>query len=308
MIGGWEQVVRNTTRTWNTLAARLVDLRLHALTPPPVKRTPYWIAIEDMPAGLQVDITAFLQHLEEPALFAHEARQVLKPATVAQYRSNIIMLISALVAAGTPIDSLASLGCAVAPANVEKALIFLHDRFNKRVTSGMFTMAVRARIVAHWCNLPAPAMKGLDNLIERLKAWQPGKRGMTEKNRALLDRLDDQRFRDLIYLLTRRLMERAGKANHPRSAVSLARTAVAIEILLTCSIRRENLVDLELGRNIRKLGQGSNARWIIEFEGEDVKNNEPLRFVLPRESADLLGCSDDLTAWDSQGGANQIQR
>lgn len=52
-------------------------------------------------------------------------------------------------------------------------------------------------------------------------------------------------------------------------------------------MRRENLVSLELGKNIHKIGDGSGACWVIEYRKEDVKNEEPLRFTLPRDSAGL---------------------
>jgi integrase len=63
---------------------------------------------------------------------------------------------------------------------------------------------------------------------------------------------------------------------------------VAVELLQTCSMRMSNLVDLRVGETIRKLGEKSRARWVIDIPGEKVKNGQPLRFVLLPESVRLL--------------------
>lgn len=289
MVVGWEKVVRETIRAWNRIAVRKPKAGLQPLTPPAPKRTSYWIDPASLPESMQADIEAFLAHLSAPARFASQSRQRLKPGTVKQYRHCIVMLISALAGAGEDVASMTSLGNVVTAAKVEKALHYLHDeRFNQRITSGMIVMAARSRKIAAWAKLPEKALSELDDLIERLDEVAPREKGLTAKNRALLDRLDDARFRDLIYLLPHTLMKKARRHRHRGWAATLARAAVAIELLLTCSMRRENLISLELERNIRRVGSGRDARWIIEFEEQDVKNEEPLRFKLPKESADLV--------------------
>src|SRR3546814_6956163 len=66
------------------------------------------------------------------------------------------------------------------------------------------------------------------------------------------------------------------------------RTAVAVEILLIASIRRENLVTLKLGESIKRVGAFPNPYWIIEIDAENVKNDQPLRFKLEGETARLI--------------------
>lgn len=237
---------------------------------------------------MQADIEAFLAHLSSPAIFASQSRERVKPGTVQQYHHGIVMLISALAETGEDLASMTRLGDVVTAAKVEKALLFLHERFGRRITSGMVLMTARSRKIAVWAKLPDEAIAELDALIERLEEAAPREKGLTAKNKALLDRLDDARFRDLVYLLPHMLVRRARRHRHPFRAATLVRSAVAIELLLTCSMRRENLVSLELERNIRRIGSGRDVRWIIEFEQQDVKNEEPLRYTLPKESADLL--------------------
>ncbi|ODT21074.1 MAG: hypothetical protein ABS35_18335 [Kaistia sp. SCN 65-12] len=288
MVASWEPVVRNTIRAWNRAASDAQHPGLQPLTPPVPKRTSYWIDPASLPASMRADMEAFLAHLSAPAIFASQSRIRLKPGTVKQYRHGIVMLISALAEAGEDLASMTRLGDVVTASKVEKALLFLHERFGQRITSGMVLMAARSRKIAVWAKLPDEAIVELDNLIERLEEAAPSEKGLTAKNKALLDRLDDARFRDLVYLLPHTLMTRAMRQRQPVWGASVARAAVAIELLLTCSMRRENLISLELERNIRRIGSGRDARWIIEFEQQDVKNEEPLRYTLPKESADLL--------------------
>ena len=61
-----------------------------------------------------------------------------------------------------------------------------------------------------------------------------------------------------------------------------------IEVLLVCSVRRANLIDLELGKSIRKIGHGKDAFWVIERDGVEVKNEEDLRFKLDGPTVELL--------------------
>jgi len=126
------------------------------------------------------------------------------------------------------------------------------------------------------------------NVRQQMLDERGSRRGMTAKNRALLDRLDDQRFADQVQLLPLILLDRARKKPDKRSAPALVRTALAIETLLICSVRRANLVDLELDKSIRKIGHGKNTFWVIERDALEVKNEEDLRFKLPDQTVVLL--------------------
>jgi integrase len=73
-----------------------------------------------------------------------------------------------------------------------------------------------------------------------------------------------------------------------RNAASCARDPLAVELLLTCSMRVGNLANLRVGETIRKYGQGPGGRWIIEIPGDEVKNGQPLRYALLPESSRLV--------------------
>src|SRR3546814_19947018 len=88
---------------------------------------------------------------------------------------------------------------------------------------------------------------------------------MAKKNLILLESLDsDQRFADLIQLLPEILAQEARAIAHKHNAPARMRTAVAVEILLIASIRRENLVTLKLGESIKRVGAFPNPYWRSE--------------------------------------------
>jgi integrase len=289
------EVIRNTIRAWNHVARLLPTYGLNAVTPPAPKRTGYWIPRATWPEALNADVDAFLDSLLAPSFLTKSKIPKLKPATVDQYESVLITVVSALVALGDPLTGMTSLGLVVSPSKIERVMVFLHERYAGRVTSGMEIIAARSRRAATWCKLSDEELAACDDLLGRLGRDAEPRRGMTQKNQTLVERLDDPQFRDLFLILPITLMQSARKTHHAGFAASSARTAVAIELLQTCSMRRANLASLKLGKNIKKTGLGKDAFWVIEFEAEDVKNARPLRFTLPKESAELL--EDYLENW-----------
>jgi len=286
MIGDWLGVLRGSIKAWNKLAAMRDDLP--HLTPPQPKRTSYWIAQSEWPPSLAAELNAFLDSLASPSGFEMKRTKPLKSGTIQQYRYNATVLVSALVHTGTPISALARLSDVVSPANVDRTLQFLRDRADGVITPQMFQLALRVRTIARWCNMSANDLARLDLIFYSVRDQREHRRGMTSKNRELLDKLEDQRFADRVQLLPVILLARATKNPNKRGAAALARTAMAIELLLVCSVRRANLVGLELGRSIRKIGHGSEAFWIVEHDASEVKNEEDLRFRLPQPTAAML--------------------
>lgn len=295
----WEEVVRKSIRAWNRLAACGGHPDLQTLTPTPAKRTAYWVARDQWPEGLRSEVDAVLKRLGNPDLFAGRRVRKIAAATVQQYDHMITTLVSAMVRRGVALESLQSLTAALAPDHVSQALTFLAERGGGTITATMMQMMIRVRVLADMCGLASDQREELEAIwrnMERNAPPERQRRHMAGKNRVLLDRLeDDQRFADLIHTLPERLATEArARGPGPRTA-PLMRTALAIDLLLTCSMRRENLVRLELGTSIRKIGTGSARKWVIELVAQEVKNAQPLRFVLEGPTVDLL--EDYLADW-----------
>ncbi len=284
MVVSWEGVSRGAIKAWNKLGE--VE-SLPRLTPPAPKRTSYWIPEAEWPPSLRAEAEAFVASLSA-ASFSAAAAKPLKPGTIQQYRHVVTTLVSALTRSGLPLTALCSLADLVRPERLDQALRFLHERSEGEVTSRMFQIVLRARNIAAWCGAPPEDRERLDQVLAAVRSRMEGRRGMTEKNRGLLDHLEDQRFSDRLHLLPQTLMKQALEDPDSQWAPAKARTALAIELLLTCSMRRANLIGLELDKSIRKIGQGAEASWVVELEAEEVKNADPLRFVLPGPTAQML--------------------
>jgi integrase len=212
----------------------------------------------------------------------------LRPGTVLQYRNMLVMLASALVRSGVPVEQLTSITVLVRPDHVERGLKFLYERAGRRVSSYVHLVAYRARHVAAHIGLPEQDRARLDEMLAWVNRARPTKHGLAEKNRKLLEHLDDPDFVHRLLTLPSRLMAAVRQMTASSRAMSLARDAVAAELLITCSMRVGNLIDLRLGETIRNYGDGAAAEWVIDIPGEKVKNGQPSRYPLLPESAQLL--------------------
>lgn len=290
MVSEWEAVVRRSVRAWNLLARTRPELQ--PVTAPKPKRTPYWIAIEEWPEGLRNDLTDLLRDLAEPNLFTGSKVRKLRPSTIVQYCHMASTLVSAAVGSGVELASLTRLQDALAPQVVAAAMNFLVIRAGNRITPVLYNLIVRVLVMAEVVGLPDEQRKELKALCNELEANRPAdvqRRSMTAKNRALLERLEnDQRFSDLVHCMPELLAAQARARGKTTKAASTMRTALAIDLLLTCSMRRENLVSLELGKSLRRMGKPPHHFWLIEIEPEDVKNAEPLRYRLEGKAVALL--------------------
>jgi integrase len=291
----WERVVRNTVRFWNRLPEEVDGMPLQRLTAVPLSRTPYWLPEDQLAAGLRRELDAYVVGLSTPNIFGEGAGKTLKLETIRQHRYAVIAIASALVASGERPQDMVSLASVVRPSALKRALKFLYDRAGQRVTSLMYSLAIRARMIARWCKLSTTELEAIDQIVESLDDQLQSKRGMTEKNRAVVRHLEDPAFRDRLLLLPERLLSKAYAAKNRRVAASYARAALAIELLLTCSMRRGNLLLLKLDETICRIGSGASRRWVIELPSEDVKNAEPLRFQLLPETVQIL--EKYLTDW-----------
>jgi integrase len=299
MVQDWNGVIRSTISAWNSLPTVDEPGGLHRLTPPALKRTPYWIKPEHWPQGPRADLEKLLQQLVDPNIYRGKKVRKRKATTVQQYHNLTVTLVSAIVGSGVPLERLQSLADALHPDHVEAALGFLATRGDK-ITVTMLAMMIKVVSMARMCGLPDEQIEELKAIQGNVEAHAPPerqRRTMTAKNRKLLDRVaNDQRFADLIFTMPERLRD---EAHAPRvsaeRAAYLMRTALALELLLTCSMRRENLVTLELDTSIKRHGKQPGDPWVIEIEAEDVKNHESLRFRLTGATVALL--EDYLANW-----------
>ena len=283
-----EGVVRATRHGWNHAADSVPAWPHRRVAPPPCKRIPYWLKPHELSASLRQEIDEYLHRLAQPDPFLAQSSKPLHPTTITQNRHYLILLASALARSGFLVEEITSIAVLVRPDNVKSALRFLFNRAGGRMTVQIEMLAYHARKFAVHAGLPDEDLARLVELQASIARAYPSRRGLTAKNRALLERMDDAAFADRLIMLPSRLMAAARQMTASAVAMSSARDAVATEILITCSMRVGNLIDLRLGKTIRKYGEGAKAHWVIDVPGEKVKNGQPLRYTLLPESARLI--------------------
>ena len=110
-----ESVIRATRHAWNRVVDTVPGWPQQRLEPPPRKRTSYWLPVEQLPVSLQQDIQKHLKRLANPDPFLDASSNGYTQTTVEQFRCTFITIASALVASGKPVEQLELDGHAGAP-------------------------------------------------------------------------------------------------------------------------------------------------------------------------------------------------
>jgi len=278
------QVHYNATRSWNRAAAAVPGWPATRVSPPPRVRKTYVLRPEVFPASFGQDLDAWLARLAGQDLLAELPFRPVRPSTLERRRFQILQLASALVHRGRDPATLTRLADLVEPAaTVREALRFFLARAGGATTRQVHQLAtVTFMIGKHWVGLPKAQLEELQALVRRC---DPEIRGLTEKNRAALRRLEDDPalVRGLLTLpdrLAHGLARKPVTAFTRGDAVRL-QTALAVAILLAAPVRVANLAGLRLDRHLLRQGQGAMQRVRLVVPAAEVKNRQELEHPLP---------------------------
>ena len=282
-----DRVVRRTAKMWNK-ARRLVPGWPAVELTVTGGRPRVWLPLDAFPAPFQEDLATFLERIGSRTPFRQgRPDRPAAPATLRNRRHQVRALASALVYGGVPPVAITSLAALVIPEHIRLALDFMWRRNKEKPSSYIHGHATALLAIAKY-HAPIGA-EGLEELREVAAGLIPKRRGMAEKNRRRLRQLNDERNKALLLHLPRCLQAEAeARGELDRRGALLMQMAVAIELLLMCMIRRENLVSLDANRHFRWSRAGRAGVCHLAIAAEEVKNGEPLDFELPQEAADLL--------------------
>jgi len=214
-----------------------------------------------------------------PDPLAEDGRhRALRPASLAQYRRQLIRFASEVVHSGVPVANIQSLADLLQPDMAERGLRQMLSRNSNQSSAVIAEVASRLRNFSRVSGQPDKTQITLDRLARRLAV--PAQKGMTSKNRDRLRVLQNNKMMLRLLNMPEQVFNNppAGKANaHSRA---LAREdALAIAILLVCPVRIKNLANIHLERNLQRPGDGRAYLVITE---NDVKNARPIEFELPK--------------------------
>ena len=294
---------RDPEGTWRDLAwawnvcAREVEGWPAIVVDLPARRDTYLLPWSTFPKSLKHDADRMLAVWSGVDLEDDGPSRPISKETARTRAYQLQAFASMLVAKGRDPVTLARLADLVAFDAFKEGLSFLLARKQARDaaagrtekvnggkgTSQIWGMATFLTSVArHWVKVDDEALKRMQKVASRLA---PPSRGLTAKNRELLQHFDDDAVLAAYLRLPWQLMQEAdtGKPNARRAAVR-AQLGLAIHLLQMCPVRIKNLASISLDTNLRRIGR----RTYLIFCADEVKNGEELIFELPGPTVDLL--------------------
>lgn len=284
-----DSLVRNASSNWRSVAYFWNQAIQSVAGWPAIvidrqpRRDTFSLPWSDFPLTLKQDVDAWLRRLAGDVFDDDGPARPARPATLQTREYQLRAFASALVRRGVNAGSLRSLADLVEWNNYCEGLKFFHERRGGAKTSAIHGTATMLKSVAlHWVKVGDGTLQKMGALARRLA---PEQTGMTEKNRERLRALDDDEKLGKLLLLPWRLMEEAESGRlKPHQAALRAQYAVAIELLLFIPVRRKNLAEIEIDRQLVRTGD----RLHLIVPQHQVKNRVDLEFEIPRESASLI--------------------
>jgi integrase len=278
-----DQTFAMTVRAWRRAEITIAEWPQIGVAVPDRRR--HWVSGWDrFPESLYQDCQAWFDRLAGRDLLEDAPFRPVRPVTLAHREWQIRAFATALVRMGRDPKSLTCLGDLVEIEAFKFGLRFYLDREGSKPTTAIADLASSLKAVArHHVRVEPGHLDQMGSIILRLAQ---GPRGLTETNRTRLRPFDDRGNVAALLKLPEELMSQARRHRNLRRGAVRAQMAVAIEILLMAPIRISNLVELDIERNLVRLGQGRALHIVIA--AEEVKNREPLEYPLPPESVALL--------------------
>jgi integrase len=279
-----EVAYRAAVNGWNLAMRSLPDWPQTRL---PLEKRQIVIALHEIafPDGFIRDVDQLMARFSAPDPLGEDERtRALRPVSIVQYRRQLIRFASDVVQSGVPIEQIVNLDAMLQPDMVERGLRQMLSRNANKSSSAIAEVASRLRNFGKVSRQPDSIQSNLDRLARRL-AVQPQK-GMTQKNRSRLRVLQNDQSMQRLLNFPARLFASPPKGKSNPYMQALAREdALATAILLVCPVRIKNLAGIHIEQHIQRPGDG---RAYLVMTDEEVKNDRPLEFELPKELVRLI--------------------
>jgi integrase len=274
---------RKACLAWNRMAEMRPDWPQQRLTIPNYRKD-YALPWSSFPASLVGEIEAYLDHLAGTDPVGDYNFKPLKPGSIKTRRGQLHQFISAVVHQGRDPQSLRSLADIVQIDVVKDGMRYLLGRMGKKKSKHAGDIAhVLCAIAKHRVGVSPDhlaALKGLGKQVD------PGRRGMTDKNRERLRPFDDPaNVRALLTLPQRLVAQKATGLSEEKQARAI-QTALLIELLIMVPMRLGNLARLDIEKNLIRSRHGKVVHLVVH--GDDVKNEQDIECVLPDSTVRLL--------------------
>ncbi|WP_439598189.1 hypothetical protein [Falsiroseomonas sp.] len=289
---------RKIAAAWNAcVRARLPGWPRHILAAARL-REPYALRLDAYPASFRQEVAAFEARLacgEGRFLIAVSGHRRLRPVTIKARAFSIRQAAGLLVRSGLPAEEIRGLRDLLQP--IERVALVLEALAEAQAArsgeaqpvGGQLAQVAETlrQLAAYHVQLEPAAVKQIT--VWAREAQGRRRKGMTRKNRDRLRALVPLHRRALLLHLPRELMRRARELGADTAeAGRMARTAVVIEILLVCPLRRRSMLALRLDEHLQRLDPRGRRITHLVLQPEDMKNETPMEWPLPSETAALV--------------------
>ena len=286
-----EEVVKNpqtllktTIAIWNT-CRRGVPGWPEVTLSSPYKVNAFTLALSDFPESFQSDVANWVSLMTNSHPLDTDApARALRPATIKNRIFDFRRFGSALVHRGDlTIDQITGIHVFFEHDHYRSGLRFFLQRFNNKPTAGIQGLANHLRYIAkHYCKIPPEVLKQMEAVCAKL---DPGTNGqLAPRNRERLRQFDDPKNVAKLLAFPAEERVRGRKQRNQIRAARCMERALAIDILIHCCVRIQNLRTIHLTKNHRIVG----GKHYLIFEAHEVKNRKALDFELSEDLAEAL--------------------
>jgi len=280
---------KQVTRCWNRAKETVPGWPQITLPVPDFRRQPASMPWEVFELSFLEDVEHYLSLLGGENLLDEDAPdKPCKPSTIKTRRDYLRLAASAAVKQGVPAESLRSLADLVSPPVVRRILELYVAKKGGKISTFTIDMAERLYAIARtYAKAPEEQLRQLERFCIKLR---PNRRpGLTEKNMAVVRAFKDPQNRARLKALPTQLFNEALAERDARMQGAVtAELAVLIQILLVAPMRLANLAALHLETSVIRIG-GPEPTYHLVIPPEDVKNDQPLEYPLPKAVSEMLG-------------------
>lgn len=280
------QVHRVTCRLWNEVSECYPAWPDQQLTVPSYKKPKKTIDWDSFPLSFRNEVQRHLDWLGGKDLLAdHQPPRICKSSTLSLRKKHIHLLASAAVHGGVAIEQFDSLRTLVDQDTVRAAVNWYFEENQHQATAYQKDLVITLYAIAkHWVCSKGDHLEWMKHLISRLC---PKQGGLTDKNRTALRQFDEPAQIMRLLQLPEQLVTKADKLPSPKRQAVAVQIALAIELLLKAPMRINNLVSLELGKQVIMSHKQDGPVTITLCEHE-VKNEFAQEYPLSEETSALL--------------------
>lgn len=274
---------RAAVNGWNLAADRIPAWPKHRLSLPS-RRKRIKLDSAAFPKLFVEEVEALLDGLANPDPFSPTAPgQPRSPATIRQYRVQLLRFASHLVASGMPPSDIHCLSVLIDPAIAKRGLKQMLSHTDGRTSRDISGTASLLRNVARLLDAPEEIREAMAQLAQKVAL--PIQNGMTPRNRERLRVLQTPEHTRRLLLLPDHIFKTHTKPSRAKANALAFEDAVAIAILLVCPVRVGSLARITLDQHIQRPGDG---RVFLVLEEADTKTNRSIEFELPADVVALL--------------------